>query len=280
MAMRDPGVRRQPAGAVRRGITPLPDGRRDEPGATRRPDRLFGGAGRCGGDRAADAHRGLHRPLRRGHELGTGGALVRFREHLRDQLHRQVWPPWFREWPSIEREARRLRSWELAVIPGLLETAGVRAGRAARRAARCHRRGGRAAGQRPARAAADPAAAGSADAVGDHGRGGAAAPGWRRRGSCVSNSTISSRPRKARRSRCWSCRPRQVRTSDCPAPFVIAEFPSAPDVVYLDTAAQGQIADHPEIVKACAQVFDTLRAEALPPRASLDLITEVRDTWT
>ena len=62
--------------------------------------------------------------------------------------------------------------------------------------------------------------------------------------------------------------------------FVIAEFQDAPEVVYLDTAAQGQIADHPDIVKACAQVFDTLRAEALPPRASLDLITEVRETWT
>ena len=62
--------------------------------------------------------------------------------------------------------------------------------------------------------------------------------------------------------------------------FVIAEFREGPDVVYLDTAAQGQIADHPDIVKACAQVFDTLRAEALPPQASLDLIAEVRDTWT
>jgi transcriptional regulator with XRE-family HTH domain len=41
-----------------------------------------------------------------------------------------------------------------------------------------------------------------------------------------------------------------------------------------------EIADHPDIVKVCAQVFDTLRAEALPPRASLDLIAEVRDTWT
>ena len=62
--------------------------------------------------------------------------------------------------------------------------------------------------------------------------------------------------------------------------FVIAEFREGPDVVYLDTAAQGQIADHPDIVKACDQIFDTLRAEALPPRASLDLIAEVRDTWT
>lgn len=39
-------------------------------------------------------------------------------------------------------------------------------------------------------------------------------------------------------------------------------------------------ADHPDIVKACAQAFDTLREEALPPRASLDLIAEVRNTWT
>ena len=49
-------------------------------------------------------------------ELGTGGALLRLRAHLRDQLHRQVWPPWFREWPSIEREAVSLRTWELARI--------------------------------------------------------------------------------------------------------------------------------------------------------------------
>ena len=49
-------------------------------------------------------------------ELGTGGALLRLRAHLRDQLHRQVWPPWFREWPSIEREALSLRSWELALF--------------------------------------------------------------------------------------------------------------------------------------------------------------------
>jgi hypothetical protein len=63
-------------------------------------------------------------------------------------------------------------------------------------------------------------------------------------------------------------------------PFAIAEFRDTPEMAYLDTAAQGQITDHPDIVKACAQVFDTLRAEALPPRASLDLIAEVRDTWT
>ena len=81
-------------------------------------------------------------------------------------------------------------------------------------------------------------------------------------------------------SRCSSSRPRPVLTCGVGGPFVIAEFRDAPEVAYLDTAAGGQIADHPDIVKACAHVFDTLRAEALPPRASLDLIAEVRDTWT
>ena len=112
-------------------------------------------------------------------ELDTGGALLRLRAHLRDQLHRQVWPPWFREWPSIEREALSLRTWELAVIPGLLQTADY---------ARAILRGVlpdatdeevEAAGRRPHRASADPGPAGPADAVGDHGRGRAAAPGWR-----------------------------------------------------------------------------------------------------
>ena len=111
-------------------------------------------------------------------ELGTGGALLRLRAHLRDQLHRQVWPPWFREWPSIEREALSLRSWELAGIPGLLQTAGY--ARAMLRGALpdANDERSRAAGQCPPPAAGDLGPAGPADAVGDHGRGDAAAPGW------------------------------------------------------------------------------------------------------
>ena len=101
-------------------------------------------------------------------ELGTGGALLRLRAHLRDQLHRQVWPPWFREWPSIEREALSLRSWELAVFRAAADGR-VRAGHAPRRAARRERRAGRRTGQCPAPAAGDLGAAGPADAVGDHG---------------------------------------------------------------------------------------------------------------
>jgi hypothetical protein len=41
----------------------------------------------------------------------------------------------------------------------------------------------------------------------------------------------------------------------------VSRSPKVKVLVVPDTAAQGQIADHPDIVKACDQVFDTLRAE-------------------
>ncbi len=212
-------------------------------------------------------------------ELGTGGALVRLRAHLRDQLHRQVWPPWFREWPSIEREALSLRSWELAGIPGLLQTAGY-AGAMLRGAlpdatdeeveqqvsARLER-------QQILRRQDPP----MLWAIMDEGT-------LRRR---VGTADIM---REQLGHLIEASQSPKIKVLVVPASagahvglsgaFVIAEFRDAPDVVYLDTAAQGQIADHPDIVKACDQVFDTLRAEALPPRVSLDLIAEVRDTWT
>jgi transcriptional regulator with XRE-family HTH domain len=212
-------------------------------------------------------------------ELGTGGALLRLRAHLRDQLHRQVWPPWFREWPSIEREALSLRSWELAVVPGLLETAGY--ARAVLHGVLPDATEEEVETQAMARLERqlildrqDPP---MLWAIMDEGvlRRPVGTPAIMRE-QLDYLIEVSPRPK--------------IKVLVVPGsagahvgvggPFAIAEFRDAPDIAYLDTAAQGQIADHPEIVKACAQVFDTLRAEALPPRASLDLIAEVRDTWT
>jgi transcriptional regulator with XRE-family HTH domain len=212
-------------------------------------------------------------------ELGTGGALLRLRTHLRDQLHRQVWPPWFREWPSIEREALSLRSWELPVVPGLLQTEAY--ARALLRGVLPDANDDEVEQQASARVQRqeilrrqDPP---MLWAIMDEGA-------LRRR---VGDASIM---REQIDHLIEVSRSPKIKVLVVPASagahvglsgaFVIAEFREGPDVVYLDTAAQGQIADHPDIVKACAQVFDTLRAEALPPRASLDLIAEVRDTWT
>jgi transcriptional regulator with XRE-family HTH domain len=212
-------------------------------------------------------------------ELRTGGALGRLREHMREQLHRQVWPSWFREWPSIEREAITLRSWELAVVPGLLQTDAY---------ARAMLRGV------------------LPDASDDEVEAQASARLQRQEilrrqdppmlWAIMDEGVLRRRIGDMRIMRTQLthlieiAENPKVKVLIVPAsadahvgltgPFVIAEFRDPPEMAYLDTAAQGQIADHPDIVKVCAQVFDTLRAEALPPRASLDLIAEVRDTWT
>ena len=204
---------------------------------------------------------------------------LRLRAHLRDQLHRQVWPPWFREWPSIEREALSLRTWELAVMPGLLQTADY--ARAILRGVQPDDTDEENEQQADARlerqqilARQDPPML------------------W-----AIMDEPALRRPvgsRETMRAQLAhlldAAREPRIKVLVVPAstgthvgvrgPFIIAEFRDAPEIAYLDTAAGGQIADHPDVVKACAQAFDTLRAEALPSRASLDLIAEVRDTWT
>jgi len=68
-----------------------------------------------------------------------------------------------------------------------------------------------------------------------------------------------------------------------PGAFTIATVPGDggdANVVYLDTAAAGQITDHPDVVDPCVTKFDTLLAEALSPGASAELIAKVAEEWT
>jgi hypothetical protein len=58
---------------------------------------------------------------------------------------------------------------------------------------------------------------------------------------------------------------------------VIAEFEDAPAIVYLETAAGGQIADEPSMVAEVMLTFDTLRSEGVPRGASRDLIMKVAE---
>jgi hypothetical protein len=51
-------------------------------------------------------------------------------------------------------------------------------------------------------------------------------------------------------------------------------------MAYLDTALEGQLIERPEDVAMVALLYDTLRAEALPMRASLELIAKVKESWT
>jgi len=45
-------------------------------------------------------------------------ALTELYEILGDKLKRRAYPGWFAAWPDKEAQARRLRSFELVVVPG------------------------------------------------------------------------------------------------------------------------------------------------------------------
>jgi transcriptional regulator with XRE-family HTH domain len=63
--------------------------------------------------------------------------------------------------------------------------------------------------------------------------------------------------------------------------FVVAEFEQVPAVVYLETAAGGQISEEPSTVAKVLLTFDTLRSEGIPRGASRDLIMKVaEEKWT
>ena len=114
-------------------------------------------------------------------ELNCNGALTTLREILKDHLRHRAYPGWFQAWPDHESHARRLRNFELVVVPGLLQTeAYARAVLSTRVGATDGRtRRGR---RRTAGTAADPGPRASARAVGAAGRGGAQTPGRRARG--------------------------------------------------------------------------------------------------
>jgi hypothetical protein len=61
--------------------------------------------------------------------------------------------------------------------------------------------------------------------------------------------------------------------------FVVADFSNSPSVAYQDTALSGQILEDAPEVDALALAWDTLRLEALPRAASLELIEETAMEW-
>lgn len=64
--------------------------------------------------------------------------------------------------------------------------------------------------------------------------------------------------------------------------FIVAGFDDgAPSILYAETAVEGQTIERSALVKKAALAFDRLRAEALPHRASRDMIGKVAERrWT
>jgi transcriptional regulator with XRE-family HTH domain len=63
--------------------------------------------------------------------------------------------------------------------------------------------------------------------------------------------------------------------------FIIADFDDTPSIAFLETAAEGDTVEEPIMVAKVALIFDTLRSEALPRSASVDMIRKVaEERWT
>lgn len=211
-------------------------------------------------------------------ELDTRGALMRLWELLRDYLKYRAYPGWFHDWPGKETEATTLRTFELAFVPGLLQTEDyartvLRTGVMAsddeideRVALRLERQAILERDKPP-----------MLWVILDE--------GVLRRpvgGPSVMREQILRLAEEAQRPNIvLQVVPTSVGAYEgLKGSFVIADFADAPPAVYAETAARGQIIDSTAEVSAVTIIWDTIRAEALPRAASLDVLEEVAKIWT
>ncbi|HEY0786465.1 MAG TPA: helix-turn-helix transcriptional regulator [Acidobacteriaceae bacterium] len=211
-------------------------------------------------------------------ELNTHGALTTLREILKDHLRHRAYPGWFQAWPDHESHARRLRSFALVVVPGLLQTEAyarsilsTRVGATADEvneavAARLERQRildrehppelwvllDEASLRRPV---------GSAEVMADQ---------------LTALTTAARRPYIVLQVIPLAAGAHEGMRG---GPFVLADFADRPSLGYQDTAVTGQIVEDTHQVEALAVTWDTLRLDALPRSASLDLVEEVAQVW-
>jgi transcriptional regulator with XRE-family HTH domain len=212
-------------------------------------------------------------------ELGCNGALTELYEILSEKLKRRAYPGWFADWPDKEAQARRLRSFELVVVPGLLQT------EAYARAILCTRVGAtedeldEAVDARMARQQVlDRDQPPELWVILDEGVltrpvGGPEVM----RGQLAHLADAARRPHIVVQVIPLAAGGHQGLNGGA---FVIAEFDDAATIAYQDTAVSGQIIEDGSEADALAHTWDTLRLEALPRAASLRLIEETARQWT
>jgi transcriptional regulator with XRE-family HTH domain len=211
--------------------------------------------------------------------LAADGALTRLREEIGDGLGYQPYPSWFQDWVASEREAKRLRSFEPSLVPGLLQTEEyARAVFSARFgatdleideqvAARLKRQEILAREDPPAFWVILDEAALRRPVGGRHVM----------REQVAHLLTASRRPATSV----------QIISSEIgvhrglwAGAFVVADFDNGLPVGYQETASQGQFVDRAEEVGVLLDCWDTLVREALPWAASQALLEEVAKSWT
>jgi transcriptional regulator with XRE-family HTH domain len=210
-------------------------------------------------------------------ELGTQGALTRLWSHLKKSLKQRAYG-WFQEWADIEAEATALRWYEPLVVPGLLQTEDyARAILSARPDGNLDDLDEQVAARLARQAVLERAGAPQLWCVLDEGVLHRAIGGSKvMRGQLYRLADLAEHPKTLIQV---------IQAAGAHAGllghFVIADLDGKPPMVYLETAAEGQVTDSPSVAAHVALRFDRLRAEALPWAASRDLIRRVaEEQWT
>jgi len=210
-------------------------------------------------------------------ELGCHGALTELHEILSEHLKQRAYPGWFAGWTDKEAQARRLRSFEPLLVPGLLQTETYARAILSTRMGATYEELDEAVAARLAR-----------QLILDRERPPAL---W-----VILDEAVLRRPvggfevmrRQLEHLTQMAQRP-NVAIHVIPfgagaheglrgGAFVVADFDGATTVAYQDAASSGQIIQDAVDVESLAVTWDTLRLDALPRAASLSLITSAAET--
>ena len=231
-----------------------------------------------------DRNRRTARPLRISRPVSTrypnwthGRRLTRLWSHLKKSLKQRAYG-WFERWTDIEAEATALRSYEPLVVPGLLQTEDyARAILSARPDGNLDDLDEQVAARLARQAVLERASAPQLWCVLDEGVLDRAIGGSKvMRSQLYRLADLAEHPKTTIQV---------IQAGGAHAGllggFVIADLDGKPPMVYLETAAEGQVTDSPSVVAHLALRFDRLRAEALPWAASRDLIRRMaEEQWT
>ena len=198
--------------------------------------------------------------------LYTGGLLERI---LDDLITKEAMPEWFRPWVLVEQEATHLWTYELAMVPGLLQTeAYARAllGDEALVAARLERQKLLTRTEPPA-----PSMVTVMDERVLH---------YPVGGPEVMREQIEHLVASASRERPIQIVPNGTRTyHHLNGPFVIATYDGR-DLVFIDNPMGGFIVSDTESVSQLRRRWDTIRSEALQIGQSIERMLEAARQWS
>lgn len=206
--------------------------------------------------------------------LEAGGLF----ERLLSLVRADAAPPWFREWITVEREATMIRWFEPSLIPGLLQTeayarAVLRGGGMLREPEVEQRLGSRMDRQSVLSREHPPEFVAVVDEAVLRRAIGAPAVMVAQFEHLLQ---ITEQPHVD----LYVVPVEAGMHAGLAGPFILARTPDSGEVAHLDTAVRAHVTDRPEDVDNLRRRWESLRGEALPRRASRDLVRELAKSWT